>query len=138
VVQHARAVDEVEALAEGSDLLDTALVPGEVSEPVLVLQVPLVGEARRAEVAPHHAGARVVERVDGRGVGAAAGDQHVEVLPRRLGRPEGVPVALEVAAHAHALAFGRSEVGDGVRVDPALVLGGDRVGVRLPDLCAGH
>src|SRR5262245_34968050 len=58
-------------------------------------------------------------------VAAAAGDQHIEILPRRPIRPERMPVAPEIAAIAFAADFRGVEVGNGKGVDPLLVLPGD-------------
>ncbi len=137
VVQHAGDIDEVEGLAERRDVLDAALVQGQVGEGVAVLKRPLVGEAGGAEIKADDARRRVMKRVARGSVGAAAGDQHIEIVARRLVGPEGVPVAREIAAGDTATLLGRAEVGDGLRVDPTLVLGGDRVihcrcGSRMP------
>src|SRR5262245_63347403 len=59
-------------------------------------------------------------------VAAAAGDQNVDILPRRPIGPERVPIAREIAAIPLAADVRGVEVGNRKGIHPLLVLPGDR------------
>jgi hypothetical protein len=125
-MQHARDVDEIEIPIERGNILDPPLVEREIAQMMLVLEIGFMCEARRAQINAGDARLRMIEGIARGRIAAAAGDQNVEVLPRRPIRPERVPIAREIAAIPFAAGVRGVEVGDGKGIHPLLVLPGDR------------
>ena len=85
VVQHAGALDEVEALPERAEPQDVGLGEAQVGEPELGAAPHRVSEARAADVHGEHPAVGLELRGDGdMPPGTAAGDEY----PRRVGRRE--------------------------------------------------
>ena len=93
---------------------------------MLVLEIGFVREARRAQINAGDARLRMIEGIARGRVTAAAGDQNVDILPRRPVRPECMPVTLEITAIPFAADCRGVEVGNGKGVHPFLILPGDR------------
>jgi hypothetical protein len=88
MMQHARADDVFEALAEPVDVFDGDLVELEIVEPVVVFEALLEGNALGAEVDPDDARPRPANGVVRRLARAAARDQDRPVVAVWLERPE--------------------------------------------------
>src|SRR5262245_62292340 len=124
MVQHARDVDEIEidTRKQGGDLFEASLTKGQVVEPVLVLEVRLVGQAGRAQVDSDDSRPRVVEGVSGASVGTASRDQNIQVIAVGLIWPEREVVGSRVPAIPSPAGLGSAEVRDRKRIDPLFVL----------------
>src|SRR5262245_31999169 len=112
-MKHARDVDEIESPVERGNILDPPLVEREIAQIMLVLEIGFVREARRTQINAGDARLRMIEGVARGRVAAAAGDQNVDILPRRPVRPECMPVTLEITAIPFAADCRGVEVGNG-------------------------